>query len=355
VLIVSPGTTAGWRKVDAQLVALLRDLGLSVAVATSEFRIARHLRRTVALTDLAEAAAMRRATTRALRRHRPRAIVYSSTQATMLQPRGRLAHAGVRFDALTTENRPGRSNALQHLLERRALRRVAVLLPSGLDPARRVPEELLRDLKVVGLPIPITPVPGVRPREPIVVTYAGNPDKKGLDLIAQAWRSAPPPGRRLVVTGIDAERGRAFLRGRGVSEPDGIEWAGRLDSERHLALIGSAEAFVSASRYEEYGLAQLEALAAGTPLVTTESDGPYEALRLARSLESALVAGDSTPETLAIALRAALQMPAPARAAYAERARELLAPHSEQELRRRVQEQVLPLLLSDNESQGDRG
>ena len=176
MLVVSPGTTAGWRQVDAQLAALLRDLGLSVEVATSEFRIARHLRRTVALTDLVEAAAMRRATTRALRRHRPRAIVYSSTQATMLQSRRRLEHAGVRFDALTTENRPGRSNALQHWLERRALRRVAVLLPSGLNPARRVPEELLRELKVVGLPIPIRPVPDDRPRDPIVVTNAGNPD-----------------------------------------------------------------------------------------------------------------------------------------------------------------------------------
>ena len=51
-----------------------------------------------------------------------------------------------------------------------------------------------------------------------MVTYAGNPDKKGLDLIAQAWGSAPPAGRRLIVTGIDAERGRGFLRDRGVSE-----------------------------------------------------------------------------------------------------------------------------------------
>ena len=61
VLLVSPGTTAGWRRLDAHAAAALRDLGLSVAVATSEFRIARHLRRTMQLTDLAEAAAMRRA------------------------------------------------------------------------------------------------------------------------------------------------------------------------------------------------------------------------------------------------------------------------------------------------------
>src|SRR3954454_8935158 len=139
VLLVSPGTTAGWRMVDADFAGVLRDLGVSLAVATTDFRIVRHLRRTMALTDLVEAAAMRRATTRALRRWQPRAIVYSSTQAPMLQPAARIRGAGVRFDALATVNRPGWTNALTHALEGRVLRLAGVLLPSGLDPARRLP------------------------------------------------------------------------------------------------------------------------------------------------------------------------------------------------------------------------
>jgi glycosyltransferase involved in cell wall biosynthesis len=346
VLFVSPGTTAGWRKADAQLAALLRDLGLSVAIATTEFGVARHLRRTVVLTDLAEAAALRRVTTKALHAHRPRAILYSSTQATMLQPRARLARAGVRFDALTTANRPGRRNALLHRLERRALERVAVLLPLGLDATGRVPDELLHAGDVVALPIPVErPASHTERREPLVVSYAGNPDKKGLDTIAAAWRLVPPAGRRLIVTGINADRGRAFLRARGVSEPAGLEWAGSLGPDQYRGLLEKAEAYLSASRFEDYGLAQLEALAAGTPLVTTPSAGPFEALALARELEPALVARDASPEGLATALRAALEMPAEARADYAKRAGKLLAPYSEEELRRRVEEQVLPLLL----------
>src|ERR671923_1360960 len=47
LLVVSPGTTAGWRRVDRELTELLHDLGLSTATATTDFRIAGRLRRGV--------------------------------------------------------------------------------------------------------------------------------------------------------------------------------------------------------------------------------------------------------------------------------------------------------------------
>jgi glycosyltransferase involved in cell wall biosynthesis len=182
-------------------------------------------------------------------------------------------------------------------------------------------------------------------REPVVLCYAGNPKKKGLDVIVQAWAATDSGGRRLVVTGIDADRGRAFLRSRKAPEPAGVEWAGNLEPEQHAERLARAEAYVSASRYEDYGIAQLEALAAGTPLVTTPSAGPYEALALARELEPALVAGDKSVDALAAALRVALAMPGDARAAYARRARELAAPYSEDEVARRLEQDVIPSLL----------
>jgi hypothetical protein len=346
VLLVSPGTTAGWRRVDSDFASLLSELGVSVVTATSDYRIVRHLRRTVPLTDLAEAAAMRHALTPALRRHRPRAIVYSSTQAAMLQPRGRLAGAAVRFDALTTVNRAGAENAIQHRLERRALGRVALLLPSGLDPGLRVSPALRERVRTVALPLPIersTRLPARR--QPFALCYAGNPPKKGLDLIAQAWRIAAPAGRRLVVTGLEPEAGRAFLRSLDVTEPPGVEWAGAVAPSRFRELTASAEVFVAASRFEDYGLAQLEALADGALLVTTPSAGPYEALPLARELESELVAAEISAESLARPLRAAFSFPEEARRAYRERAWALVSPYSREELKRRVSEQVLPVLL----------
>jgi glycosyltransferase involved in cell wall biosynthesis len=343
VLLVSPGTTAGWRRLDAHTATTLRELGLSVAVVSTDFPIVRHLRRTMQLTDLAEAAAMRHATTRGLRRHRPRAILFSGVQSAMLQPRSRLRIAGLRFDALATTNRPGRANFVQHLLERRALRHLAALVPAGLTQAAA----MSGDRRVAALPFPVAiPATVTDDREPVVLCYAGNPGKKGLDVIAEAWNIAAPADRRLVVTGVAPERGRAYLRRRGVAEPAGIEWAGILDADRHSALLSRAEAYMSASRFEDYGITQLEALAHGALLVTTPSAGGYEALALARRLEPALVARDESPESLSAALRAALQMPAPARAAYRRRARELVAPYSEGEVRRRLQENVIPFLLN---------
>jgi glycosyltransferase involved in cell wall biosynthesis len=346
VLLVSPGTTAGWRRVDSDFASLLGELGLSVATATSNYAVVRHLRRTMAFTDLAEAAAMRHALTRALRRYSPRTIVYSSTQAAMLQPSRRLAGAGVRFDALTTVNRPGARNSLQHRLERRVLARVALLLPSGMDASSRVPPALLGPRRVVALPLAIDPpAEAGAAREPIVLCYAGNPDKKGLDLIVRAWRQARSAERRLVVTGIDPVAGRAFLAARSVEEPDRIEWAGSLPPERFRALTAAAEVFVSASRFEDYGLAQLEALAGGALLVTTPSPGPYEALALARELEPKLVASSVSPEALARALDAAFEASEPSRAAYRERARSLVLPYARSELIARVEREVLPVLL----------
>ena len=91
-----------------------------------------------------------------------------------------------------------------------------------------------------------------------------------------------------------------------------------LAAGEYRALLRRARVFVTAPRREDYGIAQLEALADGCLLVTTASAGPYAALPVARALDPRLV-GDG----LATALRTALDDPA---ADYAERARDALAP-----------------------------
>jgi hypothetical protein len=92
--------------------------------------------------------------------------------------------------------------------------------------------------------------------------------------------------------------------------------------------------FVTAPRREDYGIAQLEALADGCVLVTTPSPGPYAALPLARELDPRLVA-DELP------IRTALDDPA---SDYAERAALALAPWSPAAVDRVVSEELLPRL-----------
>jgi glycosyltransferase involved in cell wall biosynthesis len=109
--------------------------------------------------------------------------------------------------------------------------------------------------------------------------------------------------------------------------------------------VAGARVFLNASRFEDWGIAQMEALAAGTPLVTVSTPGSYEALPLARELDPRLVAADITPSSLAVAIRAGFGMSDEERAGYAARADELLEPYREEAIARVVADEVLPELL----------
>src|SRR5262249_44856835 len=143
-------------------------------------------------------------------------------------------------------------------------------------------------------------------RDIAAIAYGANPEKKGLDRVLEAWRQVRRDGEELTVAGVS-----------GPPEP-GVRYAGMLSRPDYRALLRGARVFVTAPRREDYGIAQLEALADGCALVTNAAPGPYAALPLARALDPRLVGDD-----LAGSIRRALDEPAPD---YAARASELLAP-----------------------------
>jgi glycosyltransferase involved in cell wall biosynthesis len=106
--------------------------------------------------------------------------------------------------------------------------------------------------------------------------------------------------------------------------------------------VARARAFVNASRREDHGVAQLEALSAGTPLVTVPSPGAYEALPIARSLAPELVATDASAPALATALRAGLALTDGDH--YAERAAAAMAPYRRDAVLAVVRDDVAPAL-----------
>jgi glycosyltransferase involved in cell wall biosynthesis len=344
IAIVSLGTTIGWRRADKALAELIEEAGASCELVTIRIGAAGSLRRSMALTDLVEAAAARRAA----RGLSARAVIYSSVTAALLQrPGGPYA---VRFDTLAALNRPGLGGAWQRRRERRVLPPARLLLPWSEESAVAARALVGADPPAVVLPPPIAAAPEAAEAGFDAAAYAANPDKRGLALLAEAWSAAAPDRARLVVGGIDRDRALRHLRRAGVAEPTGVHWAGELDAERWLATVAGARVFVNASRYEDFGIAQLEALAAGTPLVTVASAGPNVALGLARRLAPELVAAGRDAGSLADALRAGLGLGDSQRAAYAESARRLLDPYRREELARVVRDEVLPPLLSSSSS-----
>ncbi|MDX6719659.1 MAG: hypothetical protein QOJ63_1913 [Solirubrobacteraceae bacterium] len=322
VLIVSLGSTAGLRAADEELLGALRRAGAVVEAVTA--RPAREVR-TYALTDLGWARAARAAAIAGIAVHRPRAVLYSTVTAALLWPR----RGAIRYDAPAAANRPGRHGVWQRPLERRRLAAATLLVPVDAGTIAETPWPHADALVV---PIPVEPsAPAGARRDVAALTYAANPHKKGLDRVLAAWSAARRDGEELVVAGAD-------LR---IDAP-GVRVAGRLDPRAYRALLRRAQVFVCAPRREDYGIAQLEALADGCALVTTTAPGPYVALALARELDPRLVV-EAGGAGLERALRAALDDPAPD---YGSRAAAAIAPFRRAAVDEVVRVELLPRLLS---------
>jgi glycosyltransferase involved in cell wall biosynthesis len=340
IALVSLGTTMGLRRADDALAELMLEAGASCEVVRVGIGRLGRLRRGMLLTDVAEAYAARRSA----RAVRARTVIYSSVTAALLQrPSGPY---GVRFDSLAALNRPGIGGLWQRRRERLVLGSARLLLAWSESGARAARTLLGGGPPAVVLPPPVDGAAAEGERDIDAVAYAANPHKRGLELLCQAWREAAPPGSRLIVGGLDPVTAQQYLRRAGVAEPRAVEWAGALPREGWLELVSRARVFVNASRYEDWGLAQMEALAAGTPLVTVPSAGLNEALPLARRLARPLVAQECSAGALASALRAGLVLDSEARGIYARKAARLLVPYRRPALRRTVAEDVLPALLT---------
>jgi glycosyltransferase involved in cell wall biosynthesis len=318
VLIVSAANTNGWRVAAEELAGSLARAGASVEVVTADPapRV-----RTFMLTDLVQARTARQAAERGLAAYDPTAVVYCSITAALLWPRP----GAISLDSIAAENRPGRHGIWQRAVERRRLRQTPLVLAwseHALDPlAGRHPDTVVVPVPIQGADVP----PGER--DIAAVTYAGDPVKRRLPLVLDAWARARRGDETLVVAGFDA-----------LPPVEGVRSAGTSDPGAFRRLLARARVFVAAPEREDYGVAALEALACGCQLVTTPSPGPYPALDLARRLDPRLV-----DEDLVKAIRSGLDDPLPG---YAERAAELLEPYSHQAVDQTVARRVLPRLLS---------
>jgi Glycosyl transferases group 1 len=325
VLVVSLGSTAGLRASDAELVGSLQRAGVTVVQTTAAQQ--RDVR-TLALTDFVWARAARAAAQEAIAGHRPRAIIYSTITAALLWPRP----GAIRFDSLAAVNRRGRHGVWQRPLERSRLREAPLLIPLSAAAAGQAPPGAAPSV-VVGIPVePSVSHDRSGTRDIAAITYAADPAKRNLGRILKVWRSIRRQDEELVVAGLEGSDELDLI-----AQP-GIRSVGRVEPQAFRALLRRARVFVAAPRFEDYGIAQLEALADGCMLVTTPAPGPYVALPIARELDARLVDDD-----LETALRTALDAPADG---YARRAADAMAPFRRAAIDRSVADELLPRLLS---------
>lgn len=343
IALVSLGTTPGLRTADEAFVQMARESGLFCDLVPVDIGGSGKMRRQSTMTDYVEARAAKVATSGL----KARVIVYSTVTAALMQkPAGDYA---VRFDSPAALNRPGVSGSWQRRREVKMLTSAKVLLPWGDAAARSIPQEA-HGIPAVPLRVPIAidadaarsaSIAGTGERDIDALAYAGYPEKRGLDILVQAWQIASGGTRRLRVVGIDRNRALEYLKKQKIPEPPNVEWVGLMEPGQFRYTLSRTKMFINASRREDHGLSQLEALGAGAALVTVPSEGPYEALPLAVKLNPRLVAPTNSPQALAFAIREGFNVDL---ADYGARAHELLTPYTFDSIKQVFATQVVPAL-----------
>ena len=119
--------------------------------------------------------------------------------------------------------------------------------------------------------------------------------RKGLDILVKAW-GMHHKNKKLVVAGVNEEDGAAYLKKKSIKIPDNIEFAGMLRREEYLSMLAKSSFFISAARFEDFGIAVLEALSYEKPVAATPTLGPSEFLR---EIDKNLISASFSPVDLA--------------------------------------------------------
>lgn len=182
-------------------------------------------------------------------------------------------------------------------LARRVLSSAAVVLVLGSETADAV-RAVDAQLPIVRLPNAVSPITAVA-KEPLVLFAGAVVRRKGVDVLLEAWRRLDAPDWRLIIAGPAAEP--ELLE----DPPNRVEFVGSLPRPQVQALLARASVAALPSRREAMPLFILEALSAGTAVVSTPVGAIPEVLD---EIGELVPAGDA--DALTAALRRLIESPA---------------------------------------------
>lgn len=173
-------------------------------------------------------------------------------------------------------------------------------------------------------------------RDPYILTVGTIEPRKRIDFLVRAFEKARATAslpHNLVIVGKVGWKAKASLRAIVNSDAAGaIHHLDYVSTDNLAAIYQAADLFVSASRYEGFGLPPLEAMACGVPVVTTPGGALGEVVGTA-----GMVIEDATAEALGAAVAAVLT-DEQLRASFARKSLERAANFSWEETARKTLE-----------------
>ncbi len=172
------------------------------------------------------------------------------------------------------------------------------IVPCGVNLDRFKPQDKISARRQLGLPID----------DPIILYVGRFAPIKGLDRLFRSFSCLTRPSRpRLVMVGGDGEHSpvsrHLTSKATAFHIQDRLTFAGRVDQNTLPVYYSAADVLVVSSYYESFGLVALEALACGTPVVTT----PVGAMeKIVKDGVTGYVAADSDPHHFAGRIKAIL-------------------------------------------------
>jgi glycosyltransferase involved in cell wall biosynthesis len=140
----------------------------------------------------------------------------------------------------------------------------------------------------------------VRSDAPAYVAAVGRlVPQKGFDVLIRALAQPRLSSLQLRLAGAGPEHDRLKQLADGLGVGDRVQFIGQMDRSGVVELLAGASAFALPSRAEPFGIALLEAMAAGVPCVATRAGGVTE---FARDRENALLVETDDVNSTAAAL-----------------------------------------------------